>query len=56
MYIQKRDDNRENSQIIIIKIGPTTINNNNKQRLRSVKKLKLTPKLDSVQIQLNIKI
>ena len=26
-------------------------NNNNKQRLRSVKRLKLTPKLDSVQIQ-----
>ena len=24
MYIQKRFDNRENSQIIIIKIGPIT--------------------------------
>ena len=27
-------------------------NNNNKQRLRSVKRLKLTPKLDPVQIQI----
>ena len=24
MYIQKRDDNRENSQIIIINFGPMT--------------------------------
>ena len=37
MYIQKRDDNRENSQIIIIKIGPTTTITN-KQPLISVKK------------------